>query len=84
MKARRALAWLVLCALAGPGAAQQQLTRWTVDGGGGRSADARWTLTGTIGQPDAVPLLYGGRWRVGGGFWADPTPMIFRDGFEGD
>jgi hypothetical protein len=81
---RRAPLALLLLALAVPGAAQQQLTRWTVDGGGGRSQGPRWTVTGTVGQPDAVPLLYGGQWRLGGGFWADPGSMIFRDGFEED
>jgi hypothetical protein len=77
-------AWLVLlcCGYAAPGTAEQQLTRWTVDGGGGTSGSARYRLTGTIGQPDAIPLLYGGAYRLGGGFWADVQPMIFRDGFE--
>jgi hypothetical protein len=83
MKSRWPFAFL-LCALAAPGGAQQQVTRWSVDGGGGRSLSARWTLHGTVGQHDAVPLLFAGRWRLGGGFWADPGPLIFRDGFEGD
>lgn len=82
-RARRCAAVLLLV-LASPSGAEQQVTRWTVDGGGGRSQGVRWTLTGTVGQPDAVPLLYGGRWRLGGGFWAEPGTMIFRDGFEGD
>lgn len=82
MKRRVTLALLLLvCAV--PGAAQQQITRWTVDGGGGRSQNARWTLTGTVGQPDAAPLLYSARYSVGGGFWTDLQPRIFHDGFEG-
>jgi hypothetical protein len=78
----RILLLLLCCGYAAPGGAEQQLTRWTVDGGGGRSQGARYALTGTVGQPDAIPLLYGGRYRLGGGFWADPQPVIFRDGFE--
>jgi hypothetical protein len=74
---------LGLCAAAAPAGAEQALTRWTVDGGGGRSQNARWTLTGTVGQPDAAPLLYGARYSVGGGFWTDLQPRIFHDGFEG-
>jgi hypothetical protein len=79
---RRASLALLLLVLAMPGAAEQQLTRWTVDGGGGAAQGTRYRLTGSIGQPDAIPLLYGGRYRLGGGFWADPQPLIFRDGFE--
>ena len=84
MKRTRCVVAVGLLVVALPGAAERQITRWTVDGGGGTSARTRWSVTGTIGQPDAVPLLYGGRWRLGGGFWADPTSMIFRDGFEND
>lgn len=83
MKPRLGMALLLLGSAATCGA-QQALTRWTVDGGGGRSQSARYTLVGTIGQPDAVPLLEGGEYRLGGGFWADVQPRIFRDGFEDD
>lgn len=82
---RRLWIALVLGAAAAPGAAQQALTRSTVDGGGGRSSSARYVLTGTVGQPDAVPLLRGSRYQLGGGFWtAVPPDGIFSDGFEGD
>ena len=80
---RRLAAALCLCA-AGTCGAQQAITRWTVDGGGGRSQGARYTVVGTIGQPDAVPLLLRGRYRLGGGFWTNLDAGIFRDGFEGD
>lgn len=82
---RRLWIAFALVAAAAPSAAQQALTRSTVDGGGGRSSSARYVLTGTIGQPDAVPLLSGSRYKLGGGFWtAVPSDDIFSDGFEGD
>lgn len=81
---RRATIAVGLLLAAVPGAAQQTITRHTIDGGGGRSENARYVLTGTIGQPDAKPLLEGGGYRLGGGFWADVDPAIFRDSFEGE
>ena len=66
------------------GMAQQQITRYTIDGGGGRSQSARYVLTGTIGQHDTARLLQGGPYRLGVGFWAEVEPGIFSDGFEGD
>lgn len=48
------------------------LSWWTVDGGGGmNSAGGIYTLSGTIGQPDAGTLT-GGAYALTGGFWA-PT-----------
>jgi len=40
---------------------------WTVDGGGGTASGGSYTLTGTIGQPDAG-VLTGGDYTLGGGF----------------
>ena len=42
---------------------------WTVDGGGGASSGADFTVTSTIGQPDAG-VSTGGTWTLSGGFWA--------------
>ena len=52
----------------------------TVDGGGGHSESATFSLDGSIGQPDAQPLSLcsadGGpgcvdpTWELTGGFWA--------------
>ena len=36
------------------------ITWWTVDGGGGTSAGGGYTLSGTIGQPDAGIMTGGG------------------------
>ena len=42
---------------------------WTVDGGGAMSASGgTYSLSGTIGQPDAG-VLSGGTYSVAGGFW---------------
>ena len=74
---------LALCAL--PGAAQQTITKHTVDNGGGRSTGGTYVLRGTAGQHDAVPMLSNGQYRLGGGFWTSlPSDDIFSDGFEGD
>jgi len=57
----------VLCPQA---SAQYALTWWTVDGGGGTSTGGVYTVTGTIGQPDAGPPAQGGGYSVVGGFWS--------------
>lgn len=41
----------------------------TIDGGGGTSSGAGFTLSGTIGQPDAG-VMTGGNFTLVGGFWA--------------
>jgi uncharacterized membrane protein len=41
---------------------------WTVDSGGGTSTGGSYSLSGTIGQPDAGTLS-GGNYRLEGGFW---------------
>lgn len=56
---------------------------YTIDGGGGASAGAPYTLQGTAGQPDAGTLS-GGDYTLTGGFWyARPSgaiwlPLVFR------
>lgn len=46
------------------------LTSSTLDGGGGGSAGGAWSVTGTIGQPDAsTQNAAGSAWIVAGGFW---------------
>jgi hypothetical protein len=49
--------------------AQQYSIDWfTIDGGGGTSSGGGYTLSGTIGQPDAGTLS-GGSYVLEGGFW---------------
>ncbi|MBL9120826.1 MAG: hypothetical protein JNL80_13025 [Phycisphaerae bacterium] len=59
-------------ALAGDddGAGTPDLSWHTVDGGGGLSSGAGFSLEGTIGQCDAGDLLVGGEFTFEGGFWA--------------
>jgi hypothetical protein len=60
--------------------AQSYSIDWfTIDGGGGASTGGVYSLSGTIGQPDAtVQPLTGGNFSLDGGFWgiiaAVPTP----------
>jgi hypothetical protein len=42
---------------------------WTVDSGGGTSHGGDYAVSGTIGQPDAGPVMGGGEYTVVGGFW---------------
>jgi len=41
----------------------------TIDGGGGTSTGGVYSVSGTIGQPDAGPTMSGGNYSVNGGFW---------------
>ncbi len=45
-----------------------EITWHTIDGGGGTSTGGPYTLTGTIGQPDAGEMG-GGDYQLSGGFW---------------
>ena len=44
------------------------LSWWTVDSGGGSSSGGSYSLSGTIGQPDAASST-GGGYTLAGGFW---------------
>jgi hypothetical protein len=64
----------VVLADAGPidakAAQSYELSWWTVDGGGSTSVSSEgYTLSGTIGQPDAGAAS-GGSYTLTGGFWA--------------
>ncbi len=43
---------------------------FTIDGGGGTSTGGVFTVTGTIGQPDAGGPSTGGNYSLTGGFWS--------------
>ncbi len=56
------------------------LSWWTVDGGGAgvsnSSTGGSYTLSGTIGQPDANPVVMtGGQFALTGGFWSVILPV---------
>jgi hypothetical protein len=76
----RTVRWFLFLILISPSLAraQQYSIDWfTVDGGGGASSNGQYTITGTIGQPDAGHLA-GGNYTLDGGFWGViavvPTP----------
>jgi len=50
-------------------AGEYDLSWWTVDGGGGTSSGGGYTLSGTLGQPDAGAVASGGGYTLAGGFW---------------
>jgi hypothetical protein len=47
---------------------QYSIDWFTIDGGGGMSTGGVYSVTGTIGQPDAVTMS-GGNFTLQGGFW---------------
>ena len=50
--------------------AQSYSIDWfTIDGGGGTSTGGVYSVTGTIGQPDAGGPMTNGSYSVTGGFW---------------
>lgn len=57
---------------------------YTIDGGGGTSTGGDFSLSGTVGQPDASPVAStGGVFSLAGGFWGGGlVDFIFKDGFE--
>lgn len=66
-----------------PAGARLDLSWHTVDGGGGSpgngaSVGGTFSLSGTIGQPDATPgnVLAGGSYVLVGGFWAAPSAPV--------
>ena len=62
--------------LAWVSARAQYVIDWsTVDGGGGTSTGGVYSLSGTIGQPDAGGPMTNGQYSVTGGFWALPVAV---------
>jgi len=61
------------------------LVKSTIDNGGGTSSGGEFSITGTIGQPDANRQISTGvGFSVAGGFWANANviDLIFNDSFE--
>lgn len=65
---------LALCLL--PAAGQTYSIDWhTIDGGGGTSTGGVYSVSGTIGQPDAGGPMTNGQYTVTGGFWTLPIAV---------
>lgn len=58
--------------------------RYTIDSGGGTSSSGDYSITGTVGQPEAdADSASGGSYQVSGGFWGrGDSGYLFSDGFE--
>jgi hypothetical protein len=76
--------WLALLLItAAPGARADFGIDWyTVDGGAGTSVGGVYSVSGTIGQPDAGGAMSGGDYSLTGGFWSlntavpPPPPLL--------
>ena len=55
--------------------AQYSIDWHTIDGGGGTSTGGVYSVSGTIGQPDAGGPLTNGQYSVTGGFWVLPQAV---------
>lgn len=76
---------IALCAAAA--LAQSYSIDWhTVDGGGGASSGGAFSLSGTIGQPDAqtLPVMSGGTFELTGGYWPVATVCTCPGDLTGD
>ena len=66
-------ALLAFWAISATAHAQSYSIDWhTIDGGGGTSTGGVFSVSGTIGQPDAGGPMTNGQYSVTGGFWALP------------
>lgn len=83
---RRGLLCSLSLLVAGAGAQTLDVTRHVVAGGGGQSSGGDFSMSGTVGQPDASASISGGAFELRGGYWVDAAPAgperVFRDGFE--
>ncbi|MEI6676739.1 MAG: hypothetical protein WCO57_16330 [Verrucomicrobiota bacterium] len=62
---------LPLLLAASAACAQNYSIDWSkIAGGGGTSSGSAYSISGTIGQPDAGGALTGGNYSVTGGFWS--------------
>jgi hypothetical protein len=71
-KGFRFLAITLLACAAIPAAVHAQsysIDWYTIDGGGGTSTGGVYSVSGTIGQPDAGGPMSGGNFMLSGGFW---------------
>jgi hypothetical protein len=69
--ARIAGAFALLTAFCLSAGAQSYSINWyKIAGGGGTSTGGTYSVSGTIGQPDASGAMSGGNYSVTGGFWA--------------
>jgi hypothetical protein len=62
--------WCLVLSSTSSALAQYSIDWHTIDGGGGTSTGGVYSVSGTIGQPDAGGPMTGGQYSLTGGFWA--------------
>jgi hypothetical protein len=72
---RHILILLTSVTLATSALAQYSVDWSTIDGGGGTSTGGVYSVSGTIGQPDAGGPMTNGQYSLTGGFWVLPTAV---------
>jgi len=75
MKTKMLLSAAVMFLTSSARAQQYSIDRHTIGGGGGTSTSGVYSVSGTIGQPDAGGPMAGGTYSLTGGFWALPIGM---------
>jgi hypothetical protein len=71
MTCKPTLLILTLSLFAHAARSQSYFIDWfTMDGGGGTSTGGVYSVSGTIGQPDAGPAMSGSNFALSGGFWS--------------
>src|SRR5438445_574865 len=68
MKAKIILLLVSLVSVFGARGQNYSIDWFTIDGGGGTSTGGVYSVSGTIGQPDAGHMS-GGNYTIDGGFW---------------
>ncbi len=87
MLARRPLVVITLLITGLAFAQNHEITRHTIDGGGGELVGTQFSLHGSVGQPDASSMVESSNFQLSGGFWPgsvnqDLPDGLFADGFE--
>lgn len=68
---KKAIVQCLVCLLPVVCFAQPYSISWyKISGGGGTSTNGGYSVTGTIGQPDASLAMTGGNYSITGGFWS--------------
>ncbi len=79
MKTNSVILILLACTILTMSAfADYEISWHTIDAGGGTSTGGTYTLTGTIGQPDAGDMS-GDNYTLSGGFWPAELALCFVD-----
>ena len=87
MKRKTTIILLIVTVLViGKAYAQFEISKYTINRGGGKSTGSTYQLTGSIGQVDASNKSTGDNYSITGGFWhaeiVDLGEDIFKNSFE--